>query len=145
MENKGYTVGESFSNERPFHNFGGVPAYFISRNVLGVDVQWPLKKNGILIKPQLGKLKNAEGVVVTEHGPVTVEWRQEPNSQRWSFLMEIPWKTHATVSLPAGSPRSRLLVDGRAVRFRYKNGRAVFSVNGGIHRGLLEPKGERGK
>lgn len=145
MENKGYTVGESFSNERPFHNFGAVPAYFLSRNVLGVDVQWPLKKNRILIKPQLGKLKKAEGVVVTEHGPVTVQWRQEPESQRLIFSMDLPRKTQATVALPAGSKPSRLLVDGEAVRFRYKNGRAVFTVNGGIHRGLLEPKGERGK
>ncbi len=145
MENKGYTVGESFSNERPFHNFGAVPAYFLSRKVLGVDVRWPLKKNRILIKPQLGKLKKAEGLVVTEHGPVTVEWRQEPESLRLNFSLDIPRKTRATVALPAGSAQSRVWVDGRVVRFRYNQGRAVFSMNGGIHRGFLEPKGERKK
>jgi len=145
MENKGYTVGESFSNERPFHNFGAVPAYFLSRNVLGVDVQPPLKRNSILIKPQLGKLNTAQGVVVTEHGPVTVEWRREPGSQSLSFFLDLPRKTQATVALPTVSAPSRLVLDGRTVPFRCDRGRAMFSVNGGIHRGFLETKGEMEK
>jgi len=62
-----------------------------------------------------------------------------------SFFLDLPRKTQATVALPTVSAPSRLVLDGRTVPFRCDRGRAMFSVNGGIHRGFLETKGEMEK
>jgi hypothetical protein len=94
------------------HNFGSVPAYFLSAYVLGVRTDGPVWRKRIIIEPRLGDLKFAEGVVVTEHGPVTVSWRKTEDRKALDFEFEIPAGIRAKVSIPAVSRKPTLAVNG---------------------------------
>jgi len=118
-KNIGFTAGETFQLERPFHNFGSSAAYFFSANILGVTVKLPLHDDVIYIKPQLGDLSYAKGKVVTEHGIVPVSWKKDANE--FSFKLSIPKTKKGIVNLPILSPESLLIINGK---------KKTYSVNG---------------
>jgi hypothetical protein len=137
-ENIGFTSGESFQLERPFHNFGSSAAYFLSSNVLGVTIKLPLSENTIMIRPQLGDLKYAKGTVVTEHGMVPVSWRKE--SDELLFTVIIPETKKAVLFLPLMSPKSSLVIDGKKKPFVKDDNRAVIELSGGRYSGKIIPQ-----
>jgi alpha-L-rhamnosidase len=93
------------------HNYGAVPAWFLSSYVLGVRLEGPVWTNRILIEPRLGDLTFAEGVVVTEHGPVPVSWNQSDGGLL-SFSFTVPAGIRATVHLPKTSETNTLVLNG---------------------------------
>jgi alpha-L-rhamnosidase len=66
------TTWEEFNGASKAHIYGMFPDYFLSSYVLGVRLDGPVWSKRILIEPRLGDLTSAEGVVVTERGPVPV-------------------------------------------------------------------------
>ncbi|HUT31398.1 MAG TPA: glycoside hydrolase N-terminal domain-containing protein [Sedimentisphaerales bacterium] len=94
------------------HNFGSVPAYFLSAYVLGVRTDGPLWKKQIIIQPRLGDLESAEGIVVTEHAPVPVSWKKTDDGKSLHFAFEIPAGISANVSIPIFSAKPTLVVNG---------------------------------
>lgn len=94
------------------HNYGSVPAWFLSSYVLGVRLEGPVWTNRILIEPRLGDLTYANGVVVTEHGPVPVSWNQSGNGQLLTFAFTVPSGVRATVHLPKTSNTNTLILNG---------------------------------
>ena len=109
------TTWEGFGPGENCHNMGAAPAIYLSRHVLGVQVDGPVANRRLVIEPRLGDLKRAEGVVVTEFGPVPVGWDRSGQNVRLSFDVEIPAGVTARVSLPRPSEKADLIIDGRTV------------------------------
>jgi alpha-L-rhamnosidase len=109
------TLGEVLDNAcAPCHNFGAVPAYFLSAYVLGVRMDGQLADRLIVIEPRLGDLSHASGTVVTEHGPVAVSWRVDPGGQ-CDFSFSVPSDVKAMLHLPADVIPPRPTLDGWAI------------------------------
>ena len=66
------TTWEGFGPGENCHESGGAPTIYLSRHVLGVQVDGPVANRRLMIEPHLGDLKRVEGIVVTEFGPVPV-------------------------------------------------------------------------
>ena len=119
------TLSESFTDEKgegasqSCHNYGSVPAYFLSSYVLGVKADGPVWKKKLLIEPRLGDLSFAEGIVVTEHGPVAVSWKKSEDGKSLNFTMDIPEGIIAAVHLPLLSDKTTLMINGKV---RMQNG-----------------------
>lgn len=82
------------------HNYGAVPAWFLSSFVLGVRRDGPVWEKKLIIEPRLADLTGAEGVVATEFGPVPVCWKREGNELLFQF--EVPAGVTASVRIPDG-------------------------------------------
>ena len=84
------TMWESFQDSESCHNYGEVPAYFMSSFVLGVRLGASGSANlgALVIEPRLGDLGWAEGIVVTEFGLVTVSW--VISSIHLNFTLSLP-------------------------------------------------------
>jgi alpha-L-fucosidase 2 len=95
------------------HNFGSVPAYFLSAYVLGVRTAGPVWNKRIIIEPRLGDLQSAEGVVVTEHGLVPVSWKRTGSNRALIFRFEVPADVRARVSIPRVSRNPTLIINGK--------------------------------
>jgi hypothetical protein len=115
------TLSESFTDEKgegaseSCHNYGAIPAYFLSTYVLGVKANGPVWEKQILIEPRLGDLAFAEGVVVTERGPVPISWKQSDNGTSLTFDFSIPEGIHATVHLPNLSKKTTAMMNGKVL------------------------------
>ena len=115
------TLSESFVDENGHgatescHNYGAVPAYFLSSFLLGVRLDGPVWKKTILLEPRLGDLAFAEGVVVTEHGPVPVSWKKSNDGKTLTFNFTVPLGVHATLRLPKLSEAPSLTFNGKAL------------------------------
>ena len=81
------TLTESYNSGEACHNFGAVPAYFLSGYVLGARMDGPVWKKHLLIEPRPGDLTHAEGVVVTELGLVPVEWKRDAGAFTFAFTV----------------------------------------------------------
>lgn len=81
------------------HAWGAAPANIIPRYVLGIR---PLEPGfgKILIRPQLGEIRDVEGIVPTIRGSVKIGVRQEPG-QFYQLRVEIPYNTTARIEVPA--------------------------------------------
>ncbi len=126
------TLSESFTDENgegaseSCHNYGSVPAYFLSAYVLGVRADGPVWEKQLLIEPRLGDLAFVEGVVVTEHGPVPISWEKPENGASLNFDISIPEGIHATVHLPILSEKATARMNGKPLM---KDGRPEKGVN----------------
>lgn len=115
------TLSESFINEKgegsteSCHNYGAVPAYFISSFILGVRLDGPVWMKKILIEPRLGDLSFAEGTVVTEYGPVWVSWKKLDEDDTLTFKLNIPSGIIATLHLPKISGKNNLIINGKVL------------------------------
>ncbi len=80
------------------HAWGAIPAYVITRNILGIEPLEPGFRK-VLIKPQPGSLESAEIKSPTIRGPIHAKFSREPEG---IFNMElvIPANTNARVMLP---------------------------------------------
>jgi hypothetical protein len=104
-------VGDGHSKA---HSYGMFPGCFLSSHVLGVRRVGPATDRQILIEPHLGDLHEAEGVVVTEFGPVPISWHQAEGELH--FQGTIPANTKARLSLPAASGLDEILLNGKSLR-----------------------------
>jgi hypothetical protein len=80
-----------------------------------VRLDGPVWKKTILLEPRLGDLAFAEGVVVTEHGPVPVSWKKSNDGKTLTFDFTVPKGVHATVRFPMFSEIPSLTVNGKAL------------------------------
>jgi hypothetical protein len=112
------TLAESFMNEKgegsteACHNYGAVPAYFLSSYILGVRLDGPVWDKKLLIEPRLGDLTFAEGIVVTEFGAVQVSWEKGDDGKSIIFNLTIPEGIIATVHFPKLSDKSTFILNG---------------------------------
>ncbi|MGL4853285.1 MAG: alpha-L-rhamnosidase N-terminal domain-containing protein [Phocaeicola sp.] len=110
------TLAESFvdhlggGSHESCHNYGAVPAYYLSAYVLGVRTEKPVEEKEIVIQPHLGDLLFVEGDVVTEHGLVSVSWDRTEESQPFKFAITIPEGVKASLRLPINL--APLTIDG---------------------------------
>ncbi|MHC4213777.1 MAG: alpha-L-rhamnosidase-related protein [Planctomycetota bacterium] len=129
------------------HNFGSVPAYFLSTYVLGVRTDGPVWEKRIIIKPGLADLEFARGVVVTEHGPVPVSWTRDNDTRALNFTFEIPPGVQAKISIPKLSDKPTLIVDKKVllengiVQKKTKLGHrfVTLQLGPGKHSGRIDP------
>ena len=128
------TLWETFGGPESCHNYGAVPAYFLSAFVLGVRLDGPVWNRRLLVEPRLGDLTRAEGVVVTELGPAPVSWRREGTNL--TFRCEVPKGVQATLRVPDGDAAS-LVLDGRRVRAAVQGRCAVALLGEGTHAGCI--------
>ena len=112
------TLAESFMNEKgegsteACHNYGAVPAYFLSSYILGVRLDRPVSEKKLLIEPRLGDLTFAEGIVVTEFGAVPVSWKKGDDGKSIVFNLTIPEGVTGTIHFPKLSEKTTLLMNG---------------------------------
>ena len=134
------TLWEMFGGPESCHNYGAVPAYFLSAFVLGVRMDGPVSNHRLLIEPRLADLAFAEGVVVTEFGPVSVNWRKPAGGQGLDFKFVVPAGAKAAVRLPQVGGTPKLTLNGEPVKPRATPGRWIsFEVEGGEYSGQLRP------
>lgn len=125
------TLSESFTDEKgegaseSCHNYGSTPAYFLSSYLLGVRRIGDLNEKKLLIEPRLGDLSFAEGVVVTEFGPVHVSWKKSPDDKSLSFKVSIPKGIKTEFHFPKLSNNSFLTLNGNILM---KNGKPKEEV-----------------
>jgi hypothetical protein len=114
------------------HVYGMVPAYTLSTHVLGVRRDAPIVAKCIVIQPHLGDLTHAEGIVVTEFGPVPVSWKVVDGTLDFAFTMPVGVK--AAVFLPAG-PLGTVTLDGRPAVTRASGRWRTLELGPGSHEG----------
>jgi hypothetical protein len=131
------TLWETFGGPESCHNYGAVPAYFLSSYVLGVRLDGPVWNKRLLIEPRLGDLASAEGVVVTEFGPVPVLWRRQGDELVFHFV--LPKGVKAALRLPDGDAAT-LVLDGRKARAETRGRYVTAEVGAGAHEGRLAMK-----
>jgi alpha-L-rhamnosidase len=134
------TLGEQFSDESYYcHDFGPIPAAFLASYVLGVRRDGPTGNKRIIIEPRLADLTEAEGVVVTRHGPVTVSWKRMTNGGL-DFWFNIPEGVTASVSIPRLSDKPNLTVNGKKVTVAKLTNRFItVELGSGKHSGTITP------
>ncbi len=130
------TLREGFSEcTYVCHDFGAIPASFLSEYVLGVRMDGPLWNRRIVIEPRLGNLNQAKGVVVTRFGPVPVSWKKADDGRSLSFHFQIPAGVEARASIPKVSEKPTLIINGKALVTR---GETKGQVELGNHFATME-------
>jgi len=134
------TLGEQFGDESYYcHDFGPIPAAFLSAYVLGVRRSGPVGDKRLTIQPRLGDLTEAEGIVVTRHGPVPVAWKRT-SDRGLEFTLSVPEGTTAGLSVPRSSATSILTVDGQTISQPKATGRFLTTeLRAGRHTGSVKP------
>ncbi len=112
------------------HGWAGAPTYVLPAYVLGVRALEP-GFSRILIEPRPADLQWASGDVPTPHGPVRVSWSREP--EQFRLQIQIPEGCTARASLPPGTPRAKVELDGRPAAAEVRGGRAALDVPAGEH------------
>ena len=115
------------------HCYGIVAGEILSTYVLGVRRDSPVGRHEIIIEPHLADLARAEGVVVTEFGPVPVSWSRQGDALQ--FRVSIPEGTKAFLSLPRRAEGAPFSVDGADVRPAEHGRRGVVELLPGAHSG----------
>jgi hypothetical protein len=124
---------ESFGGGSKAHIYGMYPGYFLSSYVLGVRRVAPVGKHQIIIEPHLADLTQAEGVVVTEFGPVTVAWKN--TAGRLHFKVTVPANVEAQLALPDKSGRPEISLNGQSQRGKISGSRLVLTLKPGTYSG----------
>lgn len=134
------TVWEGFGPGENCHEAGAVPAYFLSAAVLGVRLDGPVGARRLILQPRLGDLRAAEGIVVTELGPVPVRWERGGRNAALDFDFEVPPGVAATVALPLPGGEPEVELDGQTVsppNLEIHGRAAVLAAGPGRHRGSI--------
>jgi len=94
-------VEDPVSQRSDCHGWGAVPIYEFSTQILGVQSGAP-GFSSIIIKPQPGPLKWANGAVATPKGEVHVAWKLEQNGD-FTISMNSPAGVPVQIALPDGT------------------------------------------
>ncbi len=127
------TLGETFPDEKgegtteSCHNYGAVPAWFLSSFILGVRSAGPVWDKKLLIEPRLGDLTFAEGIVVTAFGPVPVMWRKSDEGKSLIFKISIPEGIHTEIRFPKISANSTLILNNEVLMENGKPGKGIIT------------------
>lgn len=134
------TLGEQFGDKSYYcHDFGPIPAAYLSGYVLGVRRNEPIGEKRIRIEPRLGDLTEAEGVVVTRHGPVPIAWKRGTGGQL-AFECTVPDGVTADFSIPLPSAAPTLTIDGETIDNATAKGRFLsLELRSGKHTGSIKP------
>jgi alpha-L-rhamnosidase len=117
------------------HNYGAMPAWFLSSYVLGVRRDGPVWENKLLIEPRPGDLTSAEGIVATEHGPIPVSWRKVEG--RLQISCTVPAGITATLRL--ANAGGVVTLDGQTVNHPVIQGRhVILPLSSGAHEATVE-------
>lgn len=133
IESPWQTTWEGLGSGSKVHCYGIVPGYILSTYVLGVRRDEPVWKKQIIIEPHLADLTHAEGVVVTEFGPVPIEWKNSDGALY--FKVTVPEKIEAILSLPNKTGRDEISVDEKNVRGTVQGARRMVVLKSGPHSG----------
>jgi hypothetical protein len=125
---------ESLGGGSRAHCYGMFPGYFLSAYVLGVRRDGPVWNQHLVIEPRLGDLERAEGVVVTEFGPVPVSWKRR--NRELAFRFEVPKGIKAMLRLADGDPSS-LVLDGQRMQSRVQDRYVTAIIDAGVYEGRL--------
>jgi alpha-L-rhamnosidase len=131
-ESTNQTTWEMTSGGSQMHCYGIVPGYTLSTYVLGVRRDEPVWKRRLVIQPHLADLTQAEGVVVSEYGPVPVSWKRSGDTL--DFAVEVPSGVTADLHLPAG-PAGRVLLNGKETPSRRQGRWRVLTLSAGRYTG----------
>jgi alpha-L-rhamnosidase len=136
------TVWESLAPGENCHEAGAVPAYFLSAYVLGARLEGPASAHRLIIEPHLANLTEAEGVVVTEAGNVSVAWKRNRSGGGVEFSLEVPPGAQATLALPVSSESAAVTLDGTSLPLaavKRVPGRLLIGLGPGPHTGRVQP------
>ena len=97
------------------HMYGMVPGYFLAAHVLGARRERYVTDRSILIEPRCGELLWAQGVAVTEFGPVEMSWSKLVGGEV-KIQCSVPANTTASLRLYKHGSGDRILVDGQVSR-----------------------------
>jgi hypothetical protein len=128
------TLTEGYNKGESCHNFGAVPAYFLSTYVLGARLDGPTSKKHLIIEPRPGDLTHAEGVVVTELGLVPIQWKREVGTFTIEFT--VPPGASATLRMPKPADNASLRLNGKAVSAKTAGRYLEIEVPAGKHTAL---------
>jgi hypothetical protein len=127
------TLSESFVNDcgggmsESCHNYGAVPAYFLSSYVLGVRTERSDDGWRLVINPRRADLLRASGAVVTRFGLVSLEWVIDGNV--WRLEVGLPDGVPAEIRL-AGVKEGTLIGGGAELRGLGRRGRNCVFTGG---------------
>lgn len=138
------TLYETFQDTESCHNYGAVPAYFLSAHVLGVRLAGPVWEQRLVVEPRLGGLPGAKGTVVTELGLVVVEWTAPsptppPLTGYWlNFTLSLPANAaHTDLRLPDVDVAS-VILNGQSAQATRDGRYAVVTVAPGNYTGAAK-------
>jgi hypothetical protein len=92
-----------------------VPGYFLTAHVLGARREGHVTDRSILIEPRCGELVWAQGVAVTEFGPVEMSWSMLVGGGV-KIQCSVPANTTANLRLYRHGSGDRILIDGQVSR-----------------------------
>lgn len=127
------TSWESIGGGSKVHCYGIVPGYILSTYVLGVRRDAPVWEHQLIIEPHLADLTQATGVVVTEFGPVPVNWTKAGDSLRFDFT--VPQGTTAQLALPAKAGRTEITLLGKTFAGSLAGPRCRWTLPAGQYTG----------
>ena len=138
------TVWEGFGpGAEPCHVMGSTPTYHLSRRILGVRVDGPVSNRRIVIEPRLADLRQVEGTVVTEFGPVPVRWEKTDDGKKLAFQIQIPADVKAKLHLPTICETPLVVLDGKTIdpadspKVRQHGRFIVLALGPGKHAGVV--------
>ena len=104
------TAWEGLHGGSKVHMYGIVPGYFLTAFILGARRMGPVMDRTILIEPRCGNLTSAEGVAVTEFGPVKMKW-SKTSDDGISIECDLPPKTKTTLRLYRYGDNEKIVID----------------------------------
>lgn len=104
-------ASENWHSDSFVHESGAHPAYFLSAYVLGVRTEGARAARRLVIEPRLGDVRQAEGVVLCEYGPVSVAWEKSDDEKTLLFAVEVPPGVAAIAHIPRMSDKTSLIID----------------------------------
>jgi hypothetical protein len=130
------TVTEGFGPHSLCHNIGATAAFYLSSRVLGVERQGGLAARTVCLEPHLGDLAQASGTVLTEFGPVHVDYERLPAHPDLACRCELPAGVTGVLRLPADHAGQRVRVNGRETTGSFvadRGGRLDIHLPAGRH------------
>jgi hypothetical protein len=102
---------------------------------LGVRRDAPIWEQKLVVQPHLADLTQVDGVVSTEFGPVTVSWKKDGGTTR--FSVALPRGVQTQLFLPAG-PKSNVILNGQSQSTKSQGRWRVLTLAGGTYTGMSE-------
>lgn len=116
------------------HCYGIVPGYTLSTFVLGVRRDAPVWKKELVIDPRLADLTEAHGTVLSEFGPVAVQWTRA--AERLTFHLTIPEGIRTHIRLPDTDAAS-VHLEGATASAVQKGRATEFDTDSGVVSGYV--------
>ena len=99
-------------------------------------MEGPPARRRLVVQPRLADLRRAEGVVLTESGPVSVSWKRRDGGTL-DFSFSVPAGVAGEVFLPAGANDPRVMVNGRTVAWERRGRHVVIKAGAGEYAGMV--------